>query len=173
MTTSPVVRKWFPGMIASITPYTLRSNIPEVLAKDVFCSTPCIYEDDASNSLTKCHTVVAADAANTNIAGFAIRNDQIIYTQAIAALNILQYPDDSIVTLLSIGDIAVYAETAVKPGDDVYFRVTVDGGFTNLHTYSNAAGTGLVPIVGAKFVERTTGAGTTVINVSSTCHIGT
>ncbi|NEP03518.1 MAG: hypothetical protein F6K34_01060 [Okeania sp. SIO4D6] len=173
MVTSPTIRKWFAGMLSSITPYTLRSNMPEVIAKGVYLSTPCVYEDDNTNKLTKVHTLLATDAANTNIAGFAVFHEQVIFTED-ETTGLLKYTDNDIVTLLTIGDIAVKTEVPVKPGDDVYFRHTSDGGSnTIINMYTNVAGTGVVPIVGAKFVERTEAAGITLINVAATAHIGT
>lgn len=77
-----------------------------------------------------------------------------------------QYPDNDLVTLVTEGDIVMYSEVAVDPGDPVFFRHTVNAGLNRIGALNKASGTGLDSLPGAKFLDKTAAAGLVRVSLS-------
>jgi hypothetical protein len=76
------------------------------------------------------------------------------------------YPIGAMVPVLSRGVAWVKVEAAVVKGDPVYVRHTADGILTQLGGWSNAAGTGLALVAGAKFISSAAGGGLAQLQVN-------
>lgn len=142
---SPIIRKWLPGMIASTTSYTLRSNIPELVAKQAFVATPGVIKYDPEKKLSYCSTITKEDTTTLStkdlyVAGIIVRVETLVYDQnqifddkppgdkkiyypGVPYDGAIMHPNDKELTLLTTGDIVVETEVETKPGDNVYFRL--------------------------------------------------
>lgn len=92
-------------------------------------------------------------AASDKIYGFTFLNFQraLLWSES---LHCFFYQKGDEVTLVTEGDYVGYSEKPVETLDPVYQRIAVDGTNTRIGALSNAAGTGLMLIPGAKFIEK-------------------
>lgn len=97
-------------------------------------------------------------ATAARILGVSVLNFQRILEWD-AVLNVFKYADDDMVTLIEEGDVVMYAEVSVDPGDPVWFRHTANGGNTRIGALGKATGTGLDLLSGAKFLDKTAAPG--------------
>lgn len=98
------------------------------------------------------------NAANARVLGVSALNFQRVLTWN-ETLSVFQYADNDMVTLIVEGDIVMYSEVSVDPGDPVYFRHTADGNLSRIGALSNTTGNGKDLLPGAKFLDKTNGAG--------------
>lgn len=137
----------------------------------------CAYEP-FSNGLLECGVFVSPTydpvlyktkvakptAAGGKILGVTILNFQRVMNYD-AVLDAYVLPNDSLVSILEMGDIVMYTEVAVSVGDPVYFRYGVDTGKTRIGALSNVAGTGLDLYPNAQFLEAKTSPGLVRVNI--------
>ena len=102
--------------------------------------------------------VAKPTATGTRILGVSVLNFQRILTWD-NTLSAFKYADGDMVTLIEEGDVVMYAEVAVDPGDPVWFRHTADGGLTRIGALGKATGTGKDLLPGAKFLDKTSAPG--------------
>lgn len=102
--------------------------------------------------------VAKPTTANTRILGVSVLNFQRLLDWD-SVLNCFKYKDNDMVTLIQEGDVVMYAEVAVDPGDPVFLRHTVDTGLTRIGALGKASGTGKEAVPGAKFLDKTSAAG--------------
>lgn len=106
---------------------------------------------------------LAANALNTNIAKQLSSADDVIYGVSYlnnlniatfnSTLGVFEFPIGTNISIISEGDVWMYAEAAVTMGGKVYTRHTADAGFTRIGALAGAAGAGLVEVPGAKFLK--------------------
>lgn len=102
--------------------------------------------------------VAKPTAAGANILGVSILNFQRVMTYD-GTLDAYILPNDSLVSLLEMGDIVMYAESPVNVGDPVFMRYAADTGKPRIGALANAAGAGLEARPGAQFLEVKTSPG--------------
>ena len=100
----PVVRNWLPGMIASVTPYSLRSNIPECVAKDVWAATPVVWTINGTTGMCEASTIDGTETADTYVPGIVVKTDTAKYdlSENPGLMDALKYLDNQPVTILAI-----------------------------------------------------------------------
>lgn len=78
------------------------------------------------------------------------------------------YPADVAMDVLDQGDIVVYVEEAVAPGDAVYFRHTANGaGKAIVGRFRNDADTATcTQVTNARWISKTAGAGLAILNIN-------
>ena len=151
----------YPGTIGSIISRQYRFCAFECTA---LANLPCGVFVTMSADAMAGNKVKPLSAANDKVFGVSMYNGNIIYDFDAATQNYI-YPKDSIVSLIEEGDVFMFAEKAVAAGDDVYARHTADAGNTRIGALSNAAGTGLVLIPGAKFLKAIASPGVTQVSL--------
>lgn len=80
-------------------------------------------------------------------------------------------PNYELVEYITMGDVVVWSETAVNPGDPLFYRHTAATAPNNLvgrfRATAVAGETNATAITNARFIEQTTGAGLAVVRVQS------
>lgn len=74
-------------------------------------------------------------------------------------LGAFEFPSGTNISIISEGDVWMYAEAAVTVGSSVYTRHTADGLLTRIGALAGAAGTGLIAVPGVKFLKTLTASG--------------
>lgn len=104
-------------------------------------------------------------SANDVVYGVSYLNTLNIATYN-STLGVFEFPVGTNISIISEGDVWMYAEAAVTMGGKVYTRHTVDTGLTRIGALAGAAGTGLVEIPGAKFLKTLTAPGKVPVSLS-------
>lgn len=112
---------------------------------------------------------LSPNALGTNIAKQLSSADDIVYgvsylnTLNIATYNstlgVFEFPIGTNISIISEGDIWMYAESAVTMGGKVYTRHTADTGLTRIGALAGSSGTGLVEVPGVRFLKTLTAPG--------------
>lgn len=98
-------------------------------------------------------TIKKITSATEKLAGFTFLNFQraLIWSEV---LQCFVYQKGDEVTIVTEGDYVGHVERAVEVLDPVYTRFAADATFTRIGALSNAAGTGLREIPGARFIQK-------------------
>ena len=158
--------KFFPGMVASLITSDLRSTIPELTAgATAICGTLCNITTN-STKLVIGNTFVTS---NTNPLGIIAFNPNRVYASNQANLdNALIYTQGDPLTVLTQGDIVMFAEVAVNAGDPVFYRTATNGASLTIpNKVSNVTGTGVVALTGARFMQSTSAAGLVIVHIDN------
>jgi hypothetical protein len=152
--TPPITPDKWQGQIISLAARQYRFSSLEPFSNGVLeCGVVVTGTVDALGVMK----VAKPTSTGQRILGVSLLNFQRLLTWNNAGY--FQYPDNDLVTLVTEGDIVMYAEVAVDPGDPVWFRHTASGGNTRIGALGKATGTGLDALPGAKFLDKTSAAG--------------
>lgn len=156
----------YPGMLASMALYDIRSAIPEAVASnELWCGTFAHIETNENTGLNMVYT---ATADKNNIIGVVLYNPNMIYDGKLGDLkDAFKYKLSEPATILAQGDIMMVCEVPVNAGDRVYYRITADGALATRFKVSNVEGTGLIKVDGARFVESTRVPGMVAVHIDN------
>lgn len=160
------LKDYFPGMLASLITTDLRSTIPELVAgSNAVCGTLCNVTTNSTN-LVIGNTFVTG---NTNPLGIIVYNPNRIYSSNLTNLdNALIYTEGDPLTVITQGDVVMFAEVAVKVGEPVFYRTATNGASLTIpHKVTNVTGTGVVALEGARFMQSITSAGLVVVHIDN------
>lgn len=80
-------------------------------------------------------------------------------------LGVYEFPVDTSISLITDGDIWMYSESSVTMGGKVFMRHAVDAALTRIGALAGTAGTGLVEVSGARFLQSKSAPGRVVVSL--------
>lgn len=114
---------------------------------------------------TETRDVLLPTSSNTAFVGITVNSS--LYEKAVTSNGEQGYPAQSVIDVLSSGEIWVEVEEAVAPGDPVYFRHTATTSNPKVGVFRKSAdGTNAALISQARWITKTTGPGVAILEIN-------